>query len=122
MISSRARNLSIVVGVVLWFAAAMTVHLLPFMFDGGWRSAIMFAAGIPLAMIFVPLTAYIVRPKSGEYLPMVVWGLIAATLLDGLAVTFSPALYAGVASATQFGLAWIIWGVGLFLLMGLRGR
>lgn len=122
MMRARQRNVSILIGIALWFAAAMTVHWLPFMFDGGWRSALMFAVGIPISLISVRLAAHVVRPEPSEYLPMVVWGLIAATLLDGLGVTFFPGLYAGVASATQFGLAWIIWGVGLFLIMGLRGR
>lgn len=120
MITSGKRNLSIIIGVVLWFVAAMTVHLLSWTFDGALRSVLHFAIGIPLAFVVVRVSAAIVKPERSEVLAMVVWGLIPATLLDALGVSFFPFLYDGISAATQFGLAWIIWLVGLFLFFGVR--
>ncbi len=99
----------------------MTVHFVPWVFDGGFGSAIMFAIAIPISWASVRVAAIIVKPAAGEQLPMIAWGLVAATLLDGLGVTFIPGLYAGIGAASQFGLAWIIWGVGLFLIFAMRG-
>ena len=102
-------------GLAIWFAAAMTIHCAPALFYGGAMMALLFVVGIPITWLTLKWVDWLVRPASAEALPVVVAGVAAATLADGLAIGFAPSLYAGVGKASQFGAAWILWGVGLLL-------
>jgi hypothetical protein len=116
MISSRKRITSILLGLALWFVAAMIVHYLPQMMDGSIGTLTMFAISIPNAFITIWLFEKLVKPAPGELLQSITWGMATALLLDGIGVSFAPSLYAGISSATQYGAALIMFGAGVILL------
>ncbi len=122
MISSQKRTMSIILGVILWFTAAMIVHFLPWAMDGGLGTLAMFAVSIPNAFITIWLFEKLVKPSAGELLPAMTWGMITALLLDGMCVAFAPSIYAGVSSATQYGAALIMFGAGVILLLTVLKR
>ena len=117
MISPQKRNISIILGAALWLTAAMIVHFLPQLLDGGIGTLIMFGVSIPNAFITIWLFEKLVKPAPGELLPSVTWGTLTALLLDGTAISFAPGIYAGVSSATQYGAALIMFGAGIILLL-----
>ncbi len=119
MITAQQRMISIALGAALWFTAAMIVHFLPWAMDGGMGSLIMLAVSLPNALITIWLYERLVKPARGGLLPSMVWGMITALLMDGLAVSFAPQIYAGVSSATQYGAALIMFGAGVILLLTL---
>jgi hypothetical protein len=117
MISAQKRNISITLGAALWFTAAMIVHFLPQLMDGGIGTLIMFAVSIPNALITIWLFEKLVKPIPGELLPSMTWGMLTALILDGIAISFAPGIYAGVSTATQYGAALIMFGAGVILLL-----
>lgn len=116
MIDGRKRLRAILLGVALWLVAARAVHYLGSYLDGGSGSLILFAVAIVTSWLTVDLLRFLVRPAPGELVPAMAWGTLSALLLDGLAISFVPDLYAGIGSATQYGAALIMWGAGLGLL------
>lgn len=115
----RQRLIAILIGAVLWLAAARVVHYFPFLFDGGEMSAIAFAAIIVTSWFTVDILRLATRCSPGRLAPLMVWGTLTALMLDGLVISFAPSFYASVSSATQFGAAAIMWGAGLGLLFAL---
>lgn len=106
-------------GAAFWLAAALFVHFARALFAAGPAQAVLFAATVPVGWVSVRLMAPIAGVARDRVLRPVVVALGVATLLDGLALTWAPSLYAGVAAASQFGAAWILWGVGCFLFAAL---
>jgi hypothetical protein len=107
----------IVLGVVFWFAAAMTVRFGSAAgFFGPSTSMIAFAVTIPVCWLSVLLIKKIARLNVGQTLPGIVLGTVAATCCDGIALTWGRGLYGSDSTLIIFGAAWILWGAGLFLL------
>lgn len=107
-----------IIGLILWFAAAMTVRLGgPAGFFGPTGSLLLFAVGIPISWGSVFLTRRIARLQPGQTLPAIAIGLIAATFADGIVLTWFRDLYGADPAVVGYGAAWILWGVGLFLLI-----
>ena len=119
----RQGIIATVIGVGLWFCAAMTVHTVPQIFDGGSGSAVVFALAVVTSFLTVLVCEKLGGASRPQLIAMLAWGTGLALVLDGLGVSFVPNLYAGVSDATQFGLAFIAWAAGLGLLFAfLRGR
>jgi len=76
----------------------------------------MFALGIPLCWLSVLLSRRLARLKAGQALPGIAIGLVAATFCDAIALTWGRGLYGSDPAQVLYGAAWILWGVGLFLL------
>jgi hypothetical protein len=111
-----------VFGAIVWFCAAMTVHFGAPLFDSGWANALIFAAIIPGCWALMPMTRMAAAIGRAHILDAAVVGLIAATFLDGIAMTWFSGLYAGTSLATQNGAAFILWGIGWILLFAWRDR
>lgn len=104
-------------GLAFWFAAAMTIHLAPSLFDGGFANAIVLAVSVPIAWATMPLARLACGVDDALLFEATAIAIAAATFADGVGITFaSGTLYAGVTPASQFGAAWILWGVGWLLV------
>ena len=113
---------AILFGSAFWFVAAMTVHFGAPLFDSGWTNALILAASIPVAWASIPVMRFASGVGSAHALDAAVVAIIAATFLDGIAMTWFSGLYAGISLATQNGAAFILWGVGWILLFSWRDR
>jgi hypothetical protein len=111
---------AVLYGVIFWFVAAMVVHFFPSLFDASAAQAALYAASIPIAWACTRVTALAAGVPRGRVLAPTVVATITATFLDGIAMTWTPELYADVSSTTQYGAAWILWGVGWLLLFAYR--
>jgi hypothetical protein len=115
-------GLLIGIGAALWFAAALAVRFGgPAGFFGPTASVLAFALAIPLCWASVQLTRRIVGLGQGQLLPGIGVGSITATFCDGIALTWGRGLYGTDPDQIVFGAAWILWGVGLFLLFAYLG-
>ncbi|GAC1554291.1 MAG: hypothetical protein NVS2B7_30230 [Herpetosiphon sp.] len=104
-------------GLVFWFAAAMAVRVGSTAgFFGTRASAIAFAVAIPVCWLSVLFIKQVARLGAGQLLPGIAIGTMAATFADGTALTWGRSLYGSDPALTILGAAWILWGVGLFLL------
>lgn len=107
----------ITIGVAFWFAAAMTVRFgAPAGFFGPTASVITFAISVPVCWLSVLLSKKVARLEAGQTLPGIAIGLVAATVCDAIALTWGRGLYGSNPAQVTLGSAWILWGVGLFLL------
>lgn len=109
--------LMVVLGIIFWFVAALAVR---FGSGLGWfgpiASIVAFAVGIPICWLSVRFCKQVGGLAAGQNLPGVGIGLMAATFCDGIALTWARDLYGSDAALITLGAAWILWGVGLFLL------
>lgn len=112
----RQFGLSIVIGVVLWFVAAMMLRVLGPLgaLDEGWR-VVTYLLIVPGVVPVVLAICRLVAAKRHQVVLSVAAALLAATLCDGIALSWFPHLYgAGDAQMAASG-ATLLWGVGIFL-------
>jgi hypothetical protein len=112
--------LLIILGIVFWFIAAMTVKLLgnAVFTEHNIYRLLMFAATFLISFVFVQITVKIAKLKKDEILNAVVIMTITATFLDGIAMTWFRQLYAESFETALYGAAWILFGAGVGLLFG----
>jgi hypothetical protein len=112
--------LLIILGIVFWFIAAMTVKLLgnAVFTEYNLYRLLMFAATFPISFVFIQITVKIAKLKKDEILNAVVIMTITATFLDGIAITWFRQLYAESFETALYGAAWILFGAGVGLLFG----
>lgn len=110
--------LFIILGVVFWFSAAITIRLLgaSALNENNSYLILFFILAIPVTLLFFVLTKVIAKVKYSELLSPVVIITITATFLDAFALTYYRQLYSQSFEVSHYGSALILWGVGLGLL------
>lgn len=104
-----------VVGVVFWFAAAMTVQFgAPLGIFGPVASAALFVVSFPVAWLGVLIAIPVAGLRPGQYVNGVVVGTCSATICDGIALTWFRGLYGSDPELVLLGAAWILWGISAF--------
>ncbi|GAB4192102.1 MAG: hypothetical protein OHK0022_06130 [Roseiflexaceae bacterium] len=117
VLTTNQLAIAIVLGIAFWFVAALAVRFGSGLgFFGPTASVLAFAAGIPICWLSVRFSKKAAGLAEGQTLPGIAVGLIAATFCDGIALTWGRDLYGTDPALITFGAAWILWGVGLFLL------
>lgn len=113
-----ARNIVLVVlGAVLWFAAAMVIrYTLPLGWFGRGAAPILFAVSAALSPLVVLAVHRVTRGQAGGHLRTAALACIPALLLDGLAFVWQPSLYGAVDLTLPGG--WLMYGVGAILASG----
>jgi hypothetical protein len=117
---SRRQTLILVVyGIVLWFLAAMLVRFLaPMGALDGWARVLTYSLVVPATLPAVLIARRLARlgvAQTGIGLAVVT---AAATLCDGIALAWFPALYAAEEHLVLAGAAVILWGAGVGLALG----
>lgn len=118
-LSPRQIAILAALGAVLWLAAALLLRALaPFGIYEGTGRIILYAAIVPGTWPFVLLLVRAAGLVRAQALTGVAVALAVATLLDGLALAWAPWLYGtDVAHVAGAGAA-ILWGAGVFLVLG----
>lgn len=114
-------------GAILWLAAALLLRALaPLGIYEGQGRVLLYAAIVPGTWPFVLLLIRAAGLRSGQALAGVAVALAVATLLDGLALAWTPWLYGTRVEEVAGAGAAILWGAGVFLVLGAvaswRGR
>jgi len=105
-------------GALLWFVAAVLLRTVaPYgALDGGTGTLLTYTLVIPGTVPFVLLIRALMKLRAGETALAITIVTASASLLDGTALVWLPALYgsnpAGSAAA-------ILWGVGVGLFLGI---
>ncbi len=108
------------IGVAFWFIAAMMVRVMgTAVFNTeGLSMVLLFALSFPFGFGALRLIGWLVGLRGTAFLPAVVVMTMTATLLDGIAFTWTG-LYGLPLESRVYGAAWILWGVGCILLFAL---
>ena len=112
------RTLSLILlGAVLWFLATVFIRLaMPWgLFSGGYATAILFAITALLAPPLVNSVHRLTAGGQGACLPTAATLCLVGGLLDSVAMTWSPELYASNPARLVAGAAWRLFGVGVLL-------
>jgi hypothetical protein len=116
-----ARQVATLVGMgaVLWLGAALLLGALaPLGIYDGWARVLLYAAIVPGTWPFVLVLARAAQLSGPPVFSGVAVALAAATLLDGLALAWAPWLYGGTVPHIAGAGAAILWGAGVFLVLG----
>ena len=108
------------IGVAFWFIAAMMVRVMgtAVLNTEGLSMVLLFALSFPFGFGALRLIGWLVGLRGTAFLPAVVVMTMTATLLDGIAFTWTG-LYGLPLESRVYGAAWILWGVGCILLFAL---
>lgn len=112
------RTLSLILlGAVLWFLAAVFIRLaMPWgLFSGGYATAILFAITALLAPVLLSSVHRLTAGGTAPRLPTAAILCLVGGLLDAVAMTWSPELYASNPARLVAGAAWLLFGVGALL-------
>jgi len=118
--SSKQVSLFVFMGAALWFIAALFVQYFgEILFTGGFAHIATFAATLVLAPTLVWTVAKIISVPLTQMLVPTTILTVTALILDGAAITWTPALYGGPGQTLTYGAAWLLWGVGSVFLSAL---
>jgi len=121
-VSPRSRYIALLVlGVIIWFLAAMFIRftVLAGWMDGGPATIAIFAASLVGSAIGIELIHRIVRGEPGEMVRSAGVIALVGAMMDGLAITWTPQLYSLDPAARGVGGAWLLWIVGTILAYAL---
>lgn len=116
-LTGRDAALMMMYGAILWFAAALLLQYLGprGAYEGGNR-LLAYALVIPGTFPFVLVAQMLIgRAKLALGLALATG---TATLLDGIALAWFPALYGGEAGYVAGAGAAILWGAGVAIMLG----
>lgn len=118
-LTTRQTILSAIIGVVLWFAAAMLLRALEgsAAFEGGNR-AFLYAAVVIGTVPFIPMTRIIAGLPLDKVGTGVALATASAMLLDGIALAWFPGLYGTTVEHIANSGAAILWGAGVAVMLG----
>jgi hypothetical protein len=111
-------------GVAFWVSGVVGVHFLAPLgvFSGRWSWALLVGTG-PAAWGTVRLIKRVSGVAGGALPGAVAMVSMPALLLDGVAMTWAPFVYVGDAAAQRAVGAWLLWFVGVSLVVAfLRAR
>ncbi len=116
LFSKGQATLLVVLGVAFWFVGALSVRFGSEigMFENV-ENVIAFLIGLPVSWISVIIIKKVARLNAEQMVPGVSLGLLVATFLDGIVLTWGTSLYGTDPLLIGRGAAWILWGVFAFL-------
>ena len=96
-----------IIGVVVWFAAALFIRCYEAMLFGArdQNLAILYAITVPVSYVSVLIAQKLVKLTAQTLCTGLCVGTAAALLLDGLALVWAPQIYSMAASPAPYGSA-----------------
>lgn len=116
-------TLSILLGVLFWYLAALFIKYYGSFFstDQNPYLPVLYVLAIPVSWEFIQTAKLVERLADSEVFDSVVVMTMTATLCDGIAITWFPALYGTPPQSYQhlaLGAALILWSAGCGLVLG----
>jgi hypothetical protein len=117
-LSKRQLFVVISLGVFFWFVFAMVIRFGNGLgIFGGAIGVVTFLLSIPIAWFLILGIKAIAGLATGQIMTGLGISSATAGLCDGIALTWMPSLYGSESSAALLGAAYIIWGVGIILIL-----
>ena len=113
----RQASALIVIGIALWFVAAMLLRqIAPLGVFDGWARAMLYALVVPGTWPFVRLTQRLARLGTAQIVPGIAVVTAAALIADSIVFAGFPWIY-GAAEFHRDCAAAVFWGAGVGLLL-----
>lgn len=105
-------------GFLFWLMAALFIRYgVPADLFGGTASAMLFALSVPCALLLVLTSKRVAGLRPDQLVAGVAFAAAVAMLCDGVTLTWFPALYGGASENLVPAAAWLLWGVGVCLIL-----
>ena len=115
MLSTKQIYISITLGVFFWLVFAIAIQFTAILFNQGAIHIVLFVASIPAVWFLISLIVFLAKLATHQILASICMAVGAASLCDGIAITWLESLYGNTDLHIRLGAAYILWGVGLFL-------
>ncbi len=116
-LASRQASALIMIGIALWFVAAMLLRqIAPLGVFDGWARAMLYALVVPGTWPFVRLTQRLARLGKAQIVPGFALVIAAALIADSIVFAWFPWIY-GAAEFHRDCAAAVFWGAGVGLLL-----
>ena len=116
-LTARQASALIVIGIALWFVAAMLLRqIAPLGVFDGWARAMLYALVVPGTWPFVRLTQRLARLGTAQIVPGIAVVTAAALIADSIVFAGFPWIY-GAAEFHRDCAAAVFWGAGVGLLL-----
>ncbi|HZH94506.1 MAG TPA: DUF5367 family protein [Flavisolibacter sp.] len=111
--------LFVALGAAFWYQAALIINFFGerVFSEGNPKLVLFFVLAIPLTMVSMYITALLSKLQFTRLLKPVVIMTFTATFLDAVALVWFRHLYSHSFEVAMYGSAWILWGVGIGLLL-----
>ena len=111
--------LFVILGAIFWLSAALIIRFSgdTVFSENNPMLLLFYVLAIPLTFVFMFVTKWISKYELVNLLRPAVIMVFTATFLDAIALTWFRNLYSPSFEVALLGAAWILWGVGLGLLM-----
>jgi hypothetical protein len=111
--------LFVALGAAFWYQAALIISFFGerVFSEGNPKLTLFFVLAIPLTIVSMYVTAMISKLPFTRLLKPVVIMTFTATFLDAVALVWFRHLYSDSFEVAMYGSAWILWGVGIGLLL-----
>jgi len=109
----------LLLGAIIWLGALLLIRFSGaaiFSSESPWL-VVLFAATLPASWISILVCLPLGGATPGKAVPAVALMSIAALLLDGIAFTWFPSAYGNEPTVVHLGAAWLLWAVGVFLVV-----
>ena len=117
-LSSSQTILLILIGVALWFLAAVILRMVaPMAALEGSARAITYALIVPCTLPFVWMTRILVKLRRDQIAIGIAVVTATALLIDGIVVAWFPVAYGSSLPQVTNSAAAILWGAGVGLLL-----
>jgi hypothetical protein len=117
-LSSKQLLVVISLGVFFWFIFAMVIRLGNELgIFGGAIGAVTFLLSIPIAWLLIVSIKALAGLGNGQIMTGLGISSATAGLCDGIAITWMPSLYGNESSSALLGAGYILWGVGVILIL-----
>jgi hypothetical protein len=117
-LSSKQLLMVISLGVFFWFVFAMLIRLGHSLgIFGGSIGAVTFLFSIPIAWLLIVGIKALARLGNGQIMTGLGISSATAGLCDGIAITWMPSLYGNESGSALLGAGYILWGVGVILIL-----
>ena len=98
-----------VTAVLLWLVGALCIHSFPALFEARGRVMLMMLAAVPLAIVILLVTDWILGLERNKALPAAALLAIIALACHVLALIWWPSLYGADEAIVRHGAAWLVW-------------
>ncbi|MBS7790806.1 hypothetical protein KTR66_12415 [Roseococcus sp. SDR] len=108
-----------ILALLLWMSGAILIRLLTPLgvFSGGVLTVLAFAGGVAFNWPTIWLVERLGGLRRSQIVAGMALGSGVAVMCDGLALTWAPWLYGGVSEDLSRAAAWLLWTVGVGLVL-----
>ena len=115
MLATRQVAILAGLGLLFWIAATAWIRCFPQWFEDPLECAVVFLVSAPACWRCIVAAQRVARLSREQLVAGTAVVVAVATLIDAVALRWTPDVYAGSDLVRRLGAAWLLWGYGVSL-------